>query len=254
MLFLDPDFVDFERAEEGSLGLHAAVLPCNAVFNEAVDLYFREDVKISVFQVVGELVEKLKVLADLFELIISNALEEQVRFVAEVLLHDLLAADFEPQVILQNVRDFVIDSAEAIEDDLQQAIDDSFHEDVAALGQRGVLIVSLQDGRILLFVFAVACPQFGDDCAVVRDVLVDEDATFRLAGMHDLEDVLDDCEERVLAAAHVLHQLVQVRLELPLLELAKVRLHAFILFIIKYRITNSYSEIMHHKTDKTCFR
>lgn len=78
---------------------------------------------------------------------------------------------------------------------------------------------------------------FVDDGAVVGDVLVDEDAVGCLVGMHDFEDVVEDGEEGVLAAAHVLHQLVQVRLKHALLQLARVRLHA--LFALLLNIANS---------------
>lgn len=66
-------------------------------------------------------------------------------------------------------------------------------------------MIPLQDGTILLLVPTIVSPYFSDDGTIVRDVLIDKDATFLLAGTHDLEYVLDDSKESVLTTTHVFH-------------------------------------------------
>lgn len=179
---------------------------------------------------VGEFSEELEVLAYLFELVVSDDLEEQVGLAAAIFLHDLLAGDLQPQVILQQMRDFVADRAETVEDDLQQAVHHSLHEHIAAIWQDCELMVSLQESGVLFLELAMGASYFVDDVAVVGDVLVDEDAVVCLVGMHDFEYVVEDSEEGVLAAAHVLHQLVQVTLEHALLQLPRGSLHVYSLY------------------------
>ena len=85
-----------ERAEEGGLGLRAAVLACHAALDEAAGLHLREEVDLAVLEVVGELAEELQVLAHLPELVVGDGLEEQVGLVAAALLQHPLAAHLQP--------------------------------------------------------------------------------------------------------------------------------------------------------------
>jgi hypothetical protein len=99
---------------------------------EEVDFKFGKTIQIPILQMVGQFSEVLKILIDLPELIFGDIFEEEVRFIAEVLLYDLLAVQLQSEVLLEDLRNLIIDHSNAIEDDFQQAICNSLHENLTA--------------------------------------------------------------------------------------------------------------------------